>query len=140
MLLDKISNWLLFKYYKVSVGNNFRCEGRLILQGHGKYVIGDDVHMISKMQVNPVAGDRTVLQTLDGGKIIIGNRCGLSHAVLCAREKIELEDFVQIGGGTAIYDNDFHSIDFEHRMQSPDTHIQKKAVLIKKELLLVPDP
>lgn len=131
-IFSGLVNKALCKYYNVAVGKNFRCEGRLVIQGHGKYTIGNNVHIISTYRVNPVGGDKTVLQTLEGGEIKIGNNCGLSHAILCARQYIEIQDDVLVGGGTAIYDNDFHSLLFDQRMESPDTHINSNPVTIKK--------
>ena len=34
-LIDDLWNFLLFKFYKVRNGNNFLCEGRLVVQGRG---------------------------------------------------------------------------------------------------------
>ena len=127
--INKMYNKALIKYYNVSVGRNFICEGRLIVQGHGKYSIGDNVRIISEESVNPIGGNRTVLQTLDGGSITIGNNCGLSHAVLAARKEIVIEDDVMIGAGVKILDNDFHSIEYALRMQKPDIHIVKVRLL-----------
>lgn len=98
--------------------------------GAGGYSIGNNVHIISKEFLNPVGGGRTVLQTIDGGEIIIGNNVGISHAILCARQKIVIEDNVLIGGGVKIYDNDFHSLEYTYRMERPDTHIKKSAIRI----------
>lgn len=131
-IIDTFWNFFLFKYYNVIIGKNFRCDGRMIIQGRGEYSIGNDVHIISKELLNPVGGGKTVLQTLDGGKISIGNNVGISHAILCAREKIIIEDNVLIGGGTKIYDNDFHSLEYLYRMQNPDRHIRKGQVKIKE--------
>ena len=69
----------------------------------GGYSIGDNVHIISKEFLNPVGGNQTVLQTIDGGRIEIGNNVGISHAILCAREDITIEDNVLIGGGVKIF-------------------------------------
>lgn len=130
--LDSLWNCFFLKYYRVKTGARFKCDGRLIIQGHGKYTLGDDVHIISKEFVNPIGGTRTVLQTLDGGEISIGNNVGLSHAILCARERIVIEDNVLIGGGVRIYDNDFHSVEYEYRMQPQDQHVRKGSVHIKE--------
>ena len=56
--IDSLYNAILMKYYDVSVGKNFRCDGRLIVQGHGKYSFGDNVRIISKESINPVGGVR----------------------------------------------------------------------------------
>lgn len=90
------------------------------------------MHIISKEFLNPVGGGRTVLQTIDGGSIKIGNNVGISHAILCAREEIIIEDNVLIGGGVKVYDNDFHSIEYGFRMEKPDTHIRKSPIRIKE--------
>ena len=132
-VIDAIWNQFLFQYYDVKVGTNLRCDGKIIIQGRGGgYVIGNNVHIISKEFLNPVGGGRTVLQTIEGGKIVIGNNVGLSHAILCAREEIVIEDNVLIGGGVKIYDNDFHSVEYEYRMEQPDRHIKKKPIRIKE--------
>lgn len=131
-IIDNIWNYLLFKYYKVKVGTNLICDGRIIIQGHGKYNIGNNVHIISRENKNPVGGNKTVLQTLENGEINIGNNVGLSHAILCARENITIEDNVLIGGGVKIYDNDFHAVEYNNRMLNPDKHIKRGRVYIKE--------
>lgn len=129
----RIYNALFLKYYKVKVGSGFSCRGRLIIQGHGSYQIGNNVRINSKETANPIGGGRTVFQTFGAeSSISIGNNVGLSHAILCARESIVIEDNVMIGGGVKIYDNDFHSVEYENRMERPDTHIRKGRVLIKE--------
>ena len=131
-IIDNLWNCFLLKYYKVNIGENFKCEGRLVIQGHGYYSIGNNVYIISKEFVNPIGGNRTVLQTMDGGKIIVGDNVGISHAILSARDEIIIEDNVLIGAGTKIYDNDFHSIEYQYRNENPDTHIRKKKIKISK--------
>ena len=46
------------------------------------------------------------MQTINGGKIIIGSRAGMSHAILCSRAEIKIEDNVLVGSGMKIYDHD----------------------------------
>ncbi len=54
--IDNIHNYVLMKYYHVTVGKNFRCNGKMIIQGHGKYSFGDNVWVIAKEAINPVGG------------------------------------------------------------------------------------
>lgn len=125
-------NKLITKYYKVRIGNNFKCFGCMIIQGHGTYQLGHHVTINSKMTVNPIGGDKTVLQTIEAGKIIIGNYVGISHAILCSRAEIKIEDHVLIGSGVKIFDHDFHSLNYEDRIKPNDKHVQAKPVLIKE--------
>ena len=118
-------------YYKADCGKNFRCKGRLMIQGHGAYKIGNDVTINSKATANPIGGDRTVFQAFPGGSIIIGNHVGLSHAILSSRVGVTIEDDVLIGAGVKIYDNDFHSLDYEDRMNG-DSRVAASPILIRK--------
>ena len=120
------------KYYKVKVGRNFICTGRLIIQGHGIYQFGDDLTINSKETVNPIGGSRTVFQTIAGGRIIIGNQVGMSHAILCSRSEIKIENNVLIGGGVKIFDHDFHSVSYEERMRNGDSDVRTAPIRIKE--------
>lgn len=131
-LFDNCYNKIFLKYYKVKVGKNLTCIGRLIIQGHGNYQFGDNVTIYSKETINPIGGSRTVFQTIQGGKIIIGSRVGMSHAILCSRSEIKIEDNVLIGGGVKIYDHDFHSLNYEERVHKGDIEVKTKPILIKE--------
>lgn len=131
-LLDGVYNRLLMRYYKVKKGANFTCIGRLIIQGHGSYKLGDDIVIYSKEIVNPIGGNRTVLQTLGGGTISIGNGVGMSHAILSSRAEIKIEADVLLGAGVKIFDHDFHSVSFEERIERGDTEVKAKPILIRE--------
>ena len=132
-LLDHIYNSLLFSYYHVTCGRSFVCRGRLIIQGHGTYQIGDGVQINSKATVNPIGGDRTVLQTLNRKAYIsIGNGVGMSHTVLSARVGITIEDHVLLGAGCKLYDNDFHSISYQDRIEQGDCEIREAPIRVKE--------
>jgi len=131
-LIDNVWNRLLLKYYRVAVGSKFVCDGKLVIQGKGTYKVGENVHIISKELLNPVGGNRTVLQTLNQGAITIGNNVGISHAILCARECICIEDNVLIGGGVKMYDNDFHPLNYENRINNRDELIMSAPITIRE--------
>ena len=139
MLLDKLYNKLLFKYYNVSIGKDFRCKGKLLIQGHGKYTIGNNANFISHKYVNPIGGDRIVLQTLNNSaEIKIGNNVGISHAVISSKKSIIIEDDVLIGSGTKLFDSDFHSINFEDRLNG-DNDVISKEIKIEKGVFIGAD-
>ncbi|MBP3692408.1 MAG: acyltransferase [Clostridia bacterium] len=62
----------------------------------------------------------------------IGNNVGVSGMCAVAQNSITIENDVMIGSGCCIYDTDFHSLQFEHRMNKPDMHIKTKPVKICK--------
>lgn len=136
ILFDYLYNTLLLKYYHVKIGDNFTCTGRMIIQGHGTYHLGNHVTINSKMTVNPIGGNKTVLQTINSGKIIVGNYVGMSHVILCSRSEIRIEDHVMIGSGTKIFDHDFHSLQYDERVKGNDKNVQTKPILIKEGVFI----
>jgi acetyltransferase-like isoleucine patch superfamily enzyme len=51
-------------------------------------------------------------------------------------EQIIIEDDVLLGGGTQIFDNDFHPIIYKQRMGKPNTNIKIKPVHIKRGVFI----
>lgn len=75
--------------------------------------IGSNVTIYNSLEEN-VAGiaHRTVLCAgRRGARLLIGNRVGISGAVLCAWDRVEIGDDANIGAGAAIYDTDFHPLE-----------------------------
>lgn len=114
-----IYNSCVLKYRHVRYGKNFRINGRIYCVSNSAdgIVIGDNVNINSSRSSNPIGGDtKTILFAKGNGKIRIGNGCGISNATLFACESITLGNQIFVGGGTKIYDTDFHWIDFQKRM------------------------
>lgn len=121
-LPNSIYNTILLKYRHVKHGTNFKIRGRIhcVSNSSDGIVIGNDVSINSSLGSNPIGGDtRTILFAKDNGKIQIGDGCGISNATLFACESITLGKQILVGGGTKIYDTDFHWLDFEKRMSEP---------------------
>jgi len=99
--------------------------------------IGKDFGCNSGLRYNPIGGDTcTILRTIDNGTITIGKNVGVSNVTLVARNKIDIEDDVVIGGGVKIYDNDFHSIDYYTRVYLPYDDISAEPVRICKGVFI----
>lgn len=129
---NNLYNMIILKYRYVKYGKNLKVNGRIFCVSNNKcgIQIGDNVRINSCLKANPIGEDvRTVLFAKGNAKIYIGDCCGISNATIYAEESITLGKYVLIGGGTHIYDTDFHSIDFKERMNN---HTGKtKAVIIK---------
>ena len=136
----KVVNGISFKAHNVEHGT-FYISGYIRIYRNlspGKSIkrslikIGDWFGCNSGLKHNPIGGDTcTILRTIDDGKIVIGNNVGISNASLVARDKIEIQDNVLLGGGVKIYDNDFHSLDFHTRIYNPYSDIKSLPVIIK---------
>lgn len=129
--LNAAYNQYILRKYRIYHGQNLQIRGRIYAMGNIE--IGNDVTMNSGFRYNPIGGaERTILMTHGDGLIRIGNHVGLSNCALVSRCRITVGDDVLIGGGCKIYDNDFHSLEYEKRMMKPDVTIGAKPVEIKK--------
>lgn len=106
----------------------------LMIEGRGSLSIGMKLRINSNFRANPIGyNNPTVFWTAEGGRISIGNNVGMSNNTIVSRgTSITIGDNVLLGGGTKIYNTDFHSLDYESRMHEPDINIKSKPVLIKE--------
>ena len=127
-----ICNCLILWQKKVLYGSNLRINGKIFISGKKRAVsIGDNVIINTDKRYNPIGGDiRTVFYTIGDGKIRIGNNVGISNSALVARDEINIEDNVLIGGGCRIYDNDFHSVHYQNRTN--DIDVKSEKILIRE--------
>ncbi len=56
----------------------------------------------------------------------------MSHAILCSRSEIKIENNVLLGGGVKIFAHDFYSVSYEERMQNGDSDVRTAPILIKE--------
>lgn len=93
-------------------------EGRIQLIGrpllsvaaNSRMLWQDGVKIASSLRANPLGCFQPcVLRTLaPGAELTLGERVGLSGAVICAGRSIEIGEGTIIGSGAMILDNDFH--------------------------------
>ena len=128
-----LMNGILLRYKKAAVGQNVQIHGRLKIYGAGQIELGDNTIIISSESANPLGGDsRTMFSLAYGGKLKIGRNVGISNSAFVCHNEIIVEDDVRIGGSTKIYDTDFHSLDYESRVQNKTEYVPSGPVRIKK--------
>jgi len=136
------SNWfkLMLKATKVEYGANLLLRGiPVIFNKRGaKLIIGNNVTINSSFLSNLVGlYQRTIIITRTSeAKIHIGNNVGISGATIYARKSISIGDNTLIGGNTKIIDNDFHPVDPEIRLKSPNDHMGVKEVVIGQNVFI----
>lgn len=79
---------------------------------------------------------RCIIVARGNGKIHIGNHVGISGVTIYARKEITIEDDVNIGANTKIFDNDFHSLDHEERKNDIFDNLKCKPVRIGKNAFI----
>jgi acetyltransferase-like isoleucine patch superfamily enzyme len=93
--------------------------------------IGDGVVINSGFWHNAVAGQvRSLFHVRAGGILRLNDRCGLSSVTIACTDRIEIEAEVMIGGGSVVFDSDFHSIRLAERRMDPDPGVKHKPIRI----------
>ncbi len=136
----KLINIINFHIHHVSFDYKFQSYGKIVVKSdtlNERYIsyprvfIGRNVGMNSGVKYNLIGGDNCIiLRTVDNGEIHIGNGVGISNVAIVSMSRIDIEDNVLIGGSVKIYDNDFHSLDYKVRMNTPTESIVSKPIRI----------
>jgi len=94
--------------------------------------LGSNVAISNKISENLVGiSHRTILAAVgEKAELFIGDRVGISGAILFSTCNITIEDFVNIGVGVKIYDSDFHPIDAMARRVHDKSQIKAAPVRI----------
>ena len=132
---------VFLRLHGCKVGSNFRCDGipLIRMQRPGAITIGDNVSVNTRRGSN-MAGimQRTTLQCIGDGEIVLHDRCGVSGAVLSARKSISIGKRSLLGVNTRVYDHDFHSIVPEHRIDRKldSSMVKNSAVEVGEDVLI----
>ncbi len=99
----------------VELGTGVRLIGRPLIRRRSGSVIRlhAGVQLFSKYNSNPLGpGAPCILRTLSSGAVIeMGERSGMSGAILCAGKGIRVGRDSLLGAGCMVIDNDFHRIE-----------------------------
>jgi acetyltransferase-like isoleucine patch superfamily enzyme len=136
MVLVRIVRKYLY-LHGVEIGENLRATSFPTCRCHpqGKIRIGDNCTILNKLTEN-LAGivHPTVLYAGRNGLLQIGNNVGISGAVLYCTTEIVIEDNVNIGANSKIYDTDFHPISAMERRKPHSEQIGKASVRVCEDV------
>ena len=134
--LGRLGWWTTFvrmqlHYNRVDFGRRVRATGpvHLVVHPDGTMRIGDGVLINSGSHRNPVGGSgRCIIDVGRGAHLEIGANTGMSNCEIICRKRIVIGEYCLLGGGSRIYDSDFHSIDSGMRRSRPDPGIRSEDV------------
>jgi acetyltransferase-like isoleucine patch superfamily enzyme len=66
-----------------------------------------------------------------GGRLQIGDRVGMSNSTIVCMRSVRVEDDALLGGGTQVFDTDFHALDAEERSRGPRPPVRSAPVIIR---------
>ncbi|WP_029903693.1 acyltransferase [Prevotella sp. 10(H)] len=106
---------------------------------HGRVNIGRNFQMNNGYSYNIIGRQQPCCFIVGrGGELIINNNVGISSTAIVCWNRIEIGNNVRIGGGTVIYDTDFHSLDYKERISLPEIkdNVMTAPVLIKQNAFI----
>lgn len=130
-----LKRYIEFKIFHVDCGESLSVRGKILLGWKVNLTLGDHVIINSgvKGNPNPVGNEMlTSFTTVYDGKIVIGNRVGISNSCFFSQESIIIEDDVMIGGGCMIFDTDFHPLSYQSRIIDDQNKTKSAPVRICK--------
>ena len=129
-------NLLAFAINQVKYGKGFRACVRLYVRNWGTMQFGNDICINSHQIADPIGGDtKTMLLCGKGASLILHDGVSISNSTIFASNHIEIQNDTCIGGGTKIYDTDFHSTDPYKRLHG-NTDVPSKPVHIGKRVFI----
>lgn len=132
LFINKVYNKILLSLQDVQISPGYKVNGRLFISNKGEIKIGNNFKANSGISANPIGGDTVMrLTTKKKAAIIIGNNVGISNSTIVSWSKVEIGDYVYIGGGCKIWDTDFHSIDPYERRHNGDGKVNSAPIKIK---------
>jgi acetyltransferase-like isoleucine patch superfamily enzyme len=136
-----MATWLKFKLNGISFCPDFVAKGRPVvninLKGH--CVIGKKLVLNSGKYYNMIGRQQQCYFIVGpNAKLVIGNNVGISSSAIVCHSSIIIGDNVKIGGDTAIYDTDFHSLDSDKRNRIPEdlTSVITLPVIINNNVFI----
>ena len=109
---------LLFSMNGVSYGKSFFSRGIPLINVSlkGYFTTGDNLTISNGPYYSPTGRNRQC-EFIVGEKasLVIGNHVGISSSAITCHYKITIGDYVMLGGNTAVYDTNFHSLDADDR-------------------------
>ncbi len=133
----KKQNHFSLTRFKVDYGKDTKFNGIIFISSLGSLKIGNSCIVNSGKNQNPIGGDIvTRLIVEKSGILKIGNNVGISNSTIYCTKQITIKDNVFIGGGTKIWDTDFHSIDPNIRIHGGDNQIISKSITIEESVLI----
>lgn len=136
-IYEGIINRIVMKYRGVLVDQNVKIHGIIKIYGHGTIRIGRNTVINSSMSANPIGGDdRTIFSLKNNAILMIGEETGISNTAIVCHENVSIGDRVRIGGGTKIYDTDFHSLSYEERKDYLTETAKSKPIRIDDDVFI----
>lgn len=126
-LINKVN----LKKQNIELDNNVLIRGKIHIKNQGQLKIGEKTIINSGKKFNQVGyNEDTTITVRTAAVLNIGKNVGISNVNIFCQNKIIIGNNVQIGGGTNIWDTDFHSINYKERIIEKDSNVKSFPITI----------
>lgn len=136
----RIHAHLLFYLNNVELGKGMSALGafRVNVSLTGKFKIGENFMFRNNSKYSDTGDNRPCKFLVSkNGSLLIGNNVAMTSTTITCFKSIIIGDNVKIGGGTTIFDTNFHSLDYNLRASKNDLmHAISSPVLIKDHVFI----
>lgn len=118
VLIGRVRFFLLSWIFGIRAGSGCLFVGKTMVRvrRRGEIQFGRRVSFFSKFRLNAIGiPTPTVLLTLPGGRIEIGDDSRFSSVFIASAKSVKIGSHVMAGANVKIFDTNFHSIDYEAR-------------------------
>lgn len=93
--------------------------------------IGDGSSLFSSFSSNMLGlYQRCIIIARYGGRVEIGEHCGISGSTIYSWDSIKIGNFTRVGANCKIIDNDFHPVELEFRHKGLNEEYTRKAPIV----------
>jgi acetyltransferase-like isoleucine patch superfamily enzyme len=130
-------NFLILKKSGVFYQSFPKINGRLIVKNSGRCTFGFGLKFNSSITSNLVGLYKPcTIAILSGAELIIGDNTGFSGVSIYCANKIKIGNFCNFGGNSAIWDTDFHPLNFEARRIHETSEIKSVGIVIGDDVFI----
>jgi acetyltransferase-like isoleucine patch superfamily enzyme len=135
----KYKFYFKLRYPNFKLGDNLNIYGKFYLSIQKDSIInlGNNIIFNSATIYNFVGINKPVSIAVSKNAILsIGDNCGFSGTSIFSSNKIIIGKFCNFGGNTAIWDTDFHPLEFEARRINNKNQIKSAPIIIGNDVFI----
>lgn len=140
-VLDK--QYVKLKFYGNNISfSSFRTRGVpfiAVSHNNGRMLLGKNFAMNNSFSGSQIGCFEPCCFVVgENATLAIGDNTGMSQTAIVCKSYIEIGNNVKIGGGTKIYDTDFHSLDWKLRrnMETDSKYTKCKEIIIGDDVFI----
>jgi acetyltransferase-like isoleucine patch superfamily enzyme len=94
--------------------------------------IGEYVTIVNTLAYNPagVVHPTVLRAAVAGARLVIGNHVGMSGCIICCETSVSIGDHCLLGANCAIYDTDYHPLNYLDRRDNRQSSTRRSPVII----------